>query len=105
MRGRAQGLVKLHSVDPELSARHLAAAFHTVAQHLGAQQEGVVFGSAECLKTLLRACVDTQMVQLAVRQAALAQQEGDDGPSNRCDAQAHQNLYQRAGASILCSKC
>jgi hypothetical protein len=70
-----QGMARLHSLDPELSARHLAAAVHTTVAMLASPGEGVVFGAAECLKSLLRSCLDARLVQKAVQAAALAQQE------------------------------
>ena len=50
-----QGMTRLHSLDPTLSAKHLAAAVHAAVGMLASPAEGVVFGAAECLKSLLRA--------------------------------------------------
>ncbi|KAK3283791.1 hypothetical protein CYMTET_8532 [Cymbomonas tetramitiformis] len=83
----SQGFVRLHSMDPDASGKQLAPAVHHLVPHL-ALQEGIVYGATECLKTLIRTCVDAKMVQQTVQHMALAQQDDETAPGKMAPLQS-----------------
>lgn len=71
-----KGHVKLHKLDPALSAKRLPGAFYALAANLATEREELIFTTAECLRTLINDCIDDAMIQQGISQS-----EAKAGPS------------------------
>mmetsp|Transcript_58137 Transcript_58137/g.184995 ORF Transcript_58137/g.184995 Transcript_58137/m.184995 type:complete len:787 (+) Transcript_58137:188-2548(+) len=59
------GYIRLFQLDADMCAKRLPKAVASLAPHLGAEQEGVVYATAECLKSMVRSCLSDEGVQQA----------------------------------------
>ncbi|KAJ7533387.1 hypothetical protein O6H91_13G046200 [Diphasiastrum complanatum] len=68
LRALEKGLQMLHHVDPAVCASKLPAIFHAVSGLLASGQDGIVFGAAECLRSLVTNCIDDGMISQGLSQ-------------------------------------
>eukprot|EP00850_Spirogloea_muscicola_P013416 SM000091S24574 [mRNA] locus=s91:123792:137528:+ [translate_table: standard] len=71
-----QAFARLHDLDHVLCAQKLPLAVYNLVGNLAAEQEEVVYTSAEALRSLIASCIDDAMIAEASKQAGL----GDDRP-------------------------
>eukprot|EP00850_Spirogloea_muscicola_P022198 SM000282S10601 [mRNA] locus=s282:83628:97088:+ [translate_table: standard] len=71
-----QAFARLHDLDHVLCAQKLPLAVYNLVGNLAAEQEEVVYTSAEALRSLIASCIDDAMIAEASRQAGL----GNDRP-------------------------
>ncbi|CAM6087178.1 unnamed protein product [Calypogeia fissa] len=71
------GFERLYNLDTASCARKLPVVFNALTGLLAAEQEEIIYGAAECLRSLVVSCVDDAMVQEGVRRL---RQPGQGGP-------------------------
>eukprot|EP00850_Spirogloea_muscicola_P009487 SM000053S17444 [mRNA] locus=s53:449406:462681:+ [translate_table: standard] len=71
-----QAFARLHDLDHILCAQKLPLAVYNLVGNLAAEQEEVVYTSAEALRSLIISCIDDAMIVEASKQAGL----GSDRP-------------------------
>ncbi|BFI25857.1 ribosomal RNA-processing protein 12 [Marchantia polymorpha subsp. ruderalis] len=61
-----KGFERLHALDPSACALKLPSVFSSLSGLLAAEQEEIVYGSAECMRNLVLSCVDESLVHQGI---------------------------------------